>query len=135
MARINIHDPKLYLNRHLQWMAFNQRVLEEARDTRDPLLERVKFLAITANNLDEFVEIRVSSFLQNIEHGSQQISSDGLTSQEELELVSQAMHQFVKAQDQWRRRRIIACAGETSDSGAVGRPVESKSRAVCEDIL
>ncbi|HTQ95372.1 MAG TPA: polyphosphate kinase 1 [Candidatus Acidoferrum sp.] len=111
MARIDLHDPKLYLNRHLQWMAFNQRVLEEARDTRNPLLERVKFLAITANNLDEFVEIRVSSFLQNIEHGSQQISSDGLTSQEELELVSQAMHQFVKAQDKcWNDELLPALA-------------------------
>ena len=70
--------PRFYLNRHLQWLAFNQRVLEEARDRRNPLLERVKFLAITANNLDEFVEIRVSGFLQRIEHGSQNISPDGL---------------------------------------------------------
>jgi polyphosphate kinase len=98
MARIALDDHRLYLNRHLQWMAFNQRVLEEARDTRNPLLERVKFLAITANNLDEFVEIRVSSFLQKIEHGSQHISPDGLTTEEELDHVSQAMHKFVAAQ-------------------------------------
>ena len=98
MARISFDDPKFYLNRHLQWIAFNHRVLEEARDPRNPLLERVKFLAITANNLDEFVEIRVSSFLQKIEHGSQAISPDGLTTGEELELVSEAMHQFVREQ-------------------------------------
>jgi polyphosphate kinase len=98
MARIALDDHRLYLNRHLQWMAFNQRVLEEARDVRNPLLERVKFLAITANNLDEFVEIRVSGFLQKIEHGSQHISPDGLTTQEELDHVSQAMHKFVAAQ-------------------------------------
>ena len=85
MAGITLHDPRLYLNRHLQWIAFNQRVLEEARDPGNPLLERVKFLAITANNLDEFVEIRVSSFLQKIEHGVQSISPDGLTPSEELE--------------------------------------------------
>ena len=54
----------------------------------NPLLERVKFLAITANNLDEFVEIRVSSFLQKIEHGSQNISPDGLTTAEELAQLS-----------------------------------------------
>jgi hypothetical protein len=89
MARIALDDHRLYLNRHLQWMAFNQRVLEEAHDTRNPLLERVKFLAITANNLDEFVEIRVSSFLQKIEHGCQYISPDGLTTEEELQQVSQ----------------------------------------------
>jgi polyphosphate kinase len=98
MARIDLHDHRFYLNRHLQWMAFNQRVLEEARDHRNPLLERVKFLAITANNLDEFVEIRVSGFLQKIEHGSQSFSPDGLTTTEELDHVSQAMHQFVAAQ-------------------------------------
>jgi len=98
MARIALDDPKFYLNRHLQWMAFNQRVLEEALDPRNPLLERVKFLAITANNLDEFAEIRVSSFLQKIEHGSQHVSPDGLTTGEELERVSQAMHRFVQEQ-------------------------------------
>ena len=98
MARIALDDHRFYLNRHLQWMAFNQRVLEEARDARNPLLERVKFLAITANNLDEFVEIRVSSFLQKIEHGSQHVSADGLTTEEELARLSEAMHKFVTAQ-------------------------------------
>jgi polyphosphate kinase len=111
MARIALDDHRLYLNRHLQWMAFNQRVLEEAHDARNPLLERVKFLAITANNLDEFVEIRVSSFLQKIEHGSRQISPDGLTTEEELEQVSQAMHRFVTAQYKcWNNELLPALA-------------------------
>jgi polyphosphate kinase len=70
MKRTTLTDPKYYLNRHVQWLEFNRSVLEEARDIGNPLLERVKFLAITANNLDEFVEVRVSSFLQTIEHGS-----------------------------------------------------------------
>ena len=98
MTRISLGDPRFYLNRHLQWLAFNHRVLEEARDPGNPLLERVKFLAITANNLDEFVEIRVSSFLQKIEHGGQSISPDGLTPSEELDRVSASMHQFVREQ-------------------------------------
>src|SRR5271165_4634353 len=98
MARIALDDHRLYLNRHLQWMAFNQRVLDEARDGRNPLLERVKFLAITANNLDEFVEIRVSSFLQKIEHGSRDVSPDGLTPPEELARVTSAMQVFVREQ-------------------------------------
>ncbi len=98
MTRIALDDPRFYFNRHLQWMAFNQRVLEEARDASNPLLERVKFLAITANNLDEFVEIRVSGFLQKIEHGSRDVSPDGLTPAEELEHVSKAMHVFVREQ-------------------------------------
>ena len=98
MKRIALDDPQLYFNRHLQWMAFNHRVLQEARDKSNPLLERVKFLAITANNLDEFVEIRVSSFLQKIEHGSRDVSPDGLTPAEELERVTSSMQVFVREQ-------------------------------------
>lgn len=98
MKRMKLDDYRLYLNRHIQWLAFNQRVLEEARDPGNPLLERVRFLAITANNLDEFVEIRVSSFLQKIEHGSETLSPGGLTPSEEMELISEAMHRFVRDQ-------------------------------------
>jgi len=98
MTRHALDDPRLYLNRHLQWMAFNRRVLQEAQDRSNPLLERVKFLAITANNLDEFVEIRVSSFLQKIEHGSRDVGPDGRTPAEELELVTSAMQSLVRDQ-------------------------------------
>src|SRR5580700_11346105 len=100
MKRTKLDDPRFYLNRHLEWLEFNRRVLEEARDIGNPLLERVKFLAITANNLDEFVEVRVASFLQRIEHGSREIGTDGLTAAEELEKVSAAMHVMVR--DQYR---------------------------------
>jgi polyphosphate kinase len=111
MKRINLADPQYYLNRHLQWMAFNERVLQEARDRSNPLLERVKFLAITANNLDEFVEIRVSSFLQKIEHGSRDISPDGLTPPEELERVSASMQNFVREQYKcWNEELLPALA-------------------------
>jgi len=98
MKRIALDDPRYYLNRHVQWLEFNRRVLEEARDPGNPPLERVKFLAITANNLDEFVEVRVSSFLQRIEHGSRDPGPDGLTAEQELEKVSAAMHVFVEDQ-------------------------------------
>src|ERR1700704_5015519 len=98
MKRIPLDDPRFYLNRHVQWLEFNRRVLEEARDLGNPLLERVKFLAITANNLDEFVEVRVSSFLQRIEHGSREIGPDGLTAEGELAKVSESMHHFVRDQ-------------------------------------
>src|ERR1044071_5598965 len=98
MAPTKLSDPRYYLNRHLQWLDFNRRVLEEARDKNNPLLERVKFLAISASNLDEFVEVRVSSFLQRIEHGSRETSADGLTAEEELGKVTAAMHLFVRDQ-------------------------------------
>jgi polyphosphate kinase len=100
MKRPSLEDPRHYLNRHVQWLEFNRRVLEEARDIGNPLLERVKFLAITANNLDEFVEVRVSSFLQQIEDGARDVSPDGLNSEEELAKISAAMHVFVN--DQYR---------------------------------
>lgn len=95
MTRIALNDPRYYQNRHVEWLEFNRRVLEEARDLGNPLLERVKFLAITANNLDEFVEVRVASFLQRIEHGSSELSPDGLTAEQELAKVSAEMQRFV----------------------------------------
>ena len=98
MTRTKLDDPRYYLNRHLQWLDFNRRVLEESRDPGNPLLERVKFLAITANNLDEFVEVRVASFLQRIEHGSSERSPDGLSAEEELGLLTGSMHSFVRDQ-------------------------------------
>ena len=82
-------------------MRFNERVLEEAQDETNPLLERVKFLAITASNLDEFVEIRVAGFLQRIEDGynlAQPPDEGGLTPQERLDRLMVMMHGFVDAQ-------------------------------------
>jgi len=114
MTRIALDDPRYYFNRHVQWLEFNRRVLEEARDIGNPLLERVKFLAITANNLDEFVEVRVASFLQRIEHGSREISPDGLTAEQELAKVSAAMQTFVKDQDKcWNQELLPALAKQS----------------------
>src|SRR5271168_775700 len=91
----------LFFSRDESWMRFNQRVLEEAQDETNPLLERVKFLAITASNLDEFVEIRVAGFLQRIEDGynlAQPPDEGGLTPQERLDGLMVRIHDFVEAQ-------------------------------------
>src|ERR1700722_10696383 len=91
----------LFFSRDESWMRFNQRVLEEAQDETNPLLERVKFLAITASNLDEFVEIRVAGFLQRIEDGynlAQPPDEGGLTPQERLDGLMERIHNFVGAQ-------------------------------------
>lgn len=91
----------LFFSRDESWMRFNQRVLEEAQDETNPLLERVKFLAITASNLDEFVEIRVAGFLQRIEDGynlAQPPDEGGLTPQERLDGLMERIHLFVEAQ-------------------------------------
>ena len=114
MKTTELDDPRLYFNRHLEWLEFNRRVLEEARDIGNPLLERVKFLAITANNLDEFVEVRVSSFLQRIEHGARDVSTDGLSVEQELEKVTAAMHVFVRDQYKvWNDELLPALAKES----------------------
>ena len=91
----------LFFSRDESWMRFNQRVLEEAQDSTNPLLERVKFLAITASNLDEFVEIRVAGFLQRIEDGyslAQPPDEGGMTPQERLDGLMQKIRSFVEAQ-------------------------------------
>ncbi len=91
----------LFLSRDESWLRFNQRVLEEAEDPTNPLLERVKFLAITASNLDEFVEIRVAGMLQRIEDGYNQpqpLDEGGLTPQERLDRLSERLASFVEAQ-------------------------------------
>jgi polyphosphate kinase len=91
----------LFFDRDESWMLFNQRVLEEAGDPSNPLLERVKFLAITASNLDEFIEIRVASLLQRIEDGfnePQRHDESGLTPQQRLDRLSIVLRDFVYAQ-------------------------------------
>ncbi len=103
-----------YLNRDETWLEFNRRVLEEADDASNPLLERVKFLAITASNLDEFLEIRVAGMLQQIEEdlGSFQALDDtGLTLVQRLERLRKHLHQFTTEQAlAWNQRLAPALA-------------------------
>jgi polyphosphate kinase len=91
----------MFLSRDVSWMQFNERVLEEAQDEANPLLERVKFLAITASNLDEFVEIRLAGVLQQIEDGVTEpawASEGKQTPEERYNTVSRSIAGFVKAQ-------------------------------------
>jgi len=106
----------LFFSRDESWLRFNQRVLEEAQDASNPLLERVKFLAITASNLDEFVEIRVAGILQRIEDGynvAQPLDEGGLRPQERLDQLSEWLASFVKAQYQcWNEQLLPAMQAE-----------------------
>lgn len=82
-----VRSPVPLLNRELSWLDFNQRVLEEARDERWPLLERLKFLCISESNLDEFFMIRVSGLRDQLSADLAELSDDGLTAREQLALV------------------------------------------------
>jgi len=91
---------KLFNGRDFSWMQFNRRVLEEAEDGANPLLERVKFLAITGSNLDEYVEIRQAGLMQRIEDGYREQGYDGLRPDESLATLTAEIQRFVA--DQYR---------------------------------
>ncbi|MGC2209788.1 MAG: polyphosphate kinase 1 [Candidatus Korobacteraceae bacterium] len=104
--------PNLFLNRSLSWLAFNRRVLEEAEDESNPLLERVKYLAITASNLDEFFEIRIAGLLQHLEEGQVEAGPDGLTPMDEQERVAEATHDFVRLQYECWNEKLLPSLAE-----------------------
>src|SRR5580704_16385634 len=87
MNDTDLQTPQLYFNRELSFLDFNQRVLEQAKDRRIPLLERVRFLCISCANLDEFFEIRVASLKELLEAGAVQGGPDGLSVPEQLKAI------------------------------------------------
>jgi polyphosphate kinase len=109
----SVDDPSLFINRETSWLAFNRRVLEEANDETNPLLERVKFLAISASNLDEFVEVRVAGLLQRIEDGFIDSGPDALSAQQERDLIASETHEFVQEQYEcWNKKLLPALERE-----------------------
>lgn len=98
MPALSTDKPEYFLNRELSWLKFNGRVLEEAEDEGNPLLERVKYLSITASNLDEFFEVRLAGLLQRIEDGYTATGPDGTPPEQELEQVIQQTKEFVDTQ-------------------------------------
>src|SRR5579875_1419781 len=105
-----------YLNRDETWLEFNRRVLEEADDPTNPLLERVKFLAITSSNLDEFLEIRVAGILQQIEEdlgAIQKLDDTGLTLPQRLERLGKHLHEFSREQAILWNDRLCAALAES----------------------
>ena len=97
VSAANLDDPKLYLNRELSLLEFFNRVLDEARDSNNPLLERVKFLAILGSNLDEFFMVRVAGLKQQLAAGVIEISPDGLTPAEQLAAVRKSVTRLMYA--------------------------------------
>jgi polyphosphate kinase len=95
---VDFENSKLYINRELSWLQFNERVLSEAEDDKNPLFERLKFLSISASNLDEFFMVRVASLKDMINAGYRKLDIAGMTATEQLEAVLHAVHDFVNAQ-------------------------------------
>ena len=88
-------QPELFINRELSWLAFNQRVLEEAIDSTNPLLERLKFATIVASNLDEFFMVRVAALKHAVQEGDTGPDHAGLTTERQLALISERAHEMV----------------------------------------
>ena len=95
-ARARLDSPDLYLNPHLSLLAFQRRVLEEAEDPANPLLERVKFVSILGSNIDEFFMVRVAGLWQQIETRTTEISMDGRSPSEQLELIRHEVTRLIE---------------------------------------
>jgi polyphosphate kinase len=106
-------DPRLYINRELSLLAFQERVLEEARDDQNPLLERVKFLSILGSNLDEFFMVRVAGLKRQAESGVVESGPDGMTPKQQLTAIHQKVLELFKAAQDHLRQEIFPALKET----------------------
>src|SRR6266481_2709365 len=97
-AEKRFSDPQNFINRELSWLEFNRRVLEEAQDPTQPLIERVKFLTIFSSNLDEFFEIRVAGIKQQIESETSDVGPDGLSPTETFNRIQKTVRELVALQ-------------------------------------
>ena len=117
-----------YANREQSWLNFNRRVLEQAQSEANPLLERVKFLAIVSSNLDEFFEIRVAGLIQQTDAGTGELSLDGLTPREQLKRVHSAANQLVDEQYRcWHEQLVPLLAKQNIVFRAAPQLTESEA--------
>src|SRR5438105_8305226 len=110
-AERDFSDAANFINRELSWLEFNRRVLEEAQDPTQPLMERVKFMTIFSNNLDEFFEIRVAGIKQQIQSETSDVGPDGMSPTETFNAIQRLVHELVATQyDFWNKELMPALA-------------------------
>jgi polyphosphate kinase len=112
MSTSNLSEPRLFINRELSWLAFNRRVLEEAQDPSQPLLERVRFLGIVTSNLDEFFEVRVAGIKQQIEHESDDSGPDGLSPRQTFDEIRKEVLKLINDQYQLWNKELLPELGK-----------------------
>ena len=108
-----LDNPSYFLNRELSWIRFNGRVLEEARDMWHPLLERVKFIAISGSNLDEFFMTRIARLIKKVNAGSQEKSMNGMSYMEQIDATRKEILQLIENHAKcWKDELVPALAKE-----------------------
>lgn len=101
MKKLDLSKPEYFYNRELSWLKFNLRVLKEAAVKTSPLLERLKFIAISASNLDEFFMVRVAGLWSSYDNGIEKRDASGLSVKEQLDAISEAAHEQIKLQNKY----------------------------------
>ncbi len=114
MANIDFNQSDYYTNRELSWLSFNDRILGEARDKTIPLFERMKFLSITASNLDEFFMVRVASLKDMVHAGYTKKDIAGLTASEQLNLIQEVTHKLMERQYSTYNRSLLPALKQNS---------------------
>ncbi|MBP5198502.1 MAG: RNA degradosome polyphosphate kinase [Lachnospiraceae bacterium] len=107
MAAVNYLNPKYFVNRELSWIKFDHRILNEARDKSNPLFERIKFLSISASNLDEFFMVRIASLMDQLNAGYDKPDIAGMLPDEQLTSLSVAIHELMDLQYTTLNRSIM----------------------------
>lgn len=121
MKKLELNKPEYFYNRELSWLKFNLRVLKEAMFKEAPLLERLKFIAISASNLDEFFMVRVAGLWNSLDNGVEKLDAAGLSVRDQLEAIAESAHEQIRTQTKY----LMALLGEMDAVGLHFRRVEN----------
>ncbi len=135
MYNLDFSNPEYYINRELSWLEFNDRVLEEARDRNNPLFERIKFLAITSSNLDEFFMIRVASLKDQVSAGFSKTDYSGLTPKQQLKRISLRTHVMVETQYSTLNRSLIPLLEKSGIYILTNKDINEEQRIFLEEYF